>query len=671
MDRSQAKKQIEKLSLQLEDHNYRYYVLNQPTISDKEYDDLLKELIALEEKFPHLKSPTSPSQRVGALLPSGTKTVIHKAKMYSLDNTYSIEELEDWHKRVCKGLKEEKIEYVVELKIDGVSAVLTYEKGELVLGATRGDGMRGEDVTQNLKTIRSIPLKLKEEKRENFSDLLEVRGEIYMSRKDFEALNRERKDKGVVLFANPRNATSGSLKLLDSRLTAQRHLSCFIHSFGLLEGGQAFKTHWEFLQKIPEWGLRTNLENRLCKNFTEVVAYCDEYQKKRSTIPYEVDGVVIKVNSLSQQQQLGHTLKSPRWAVAYKFTAQQATTTIKEIKIQVGRTGVLTPVAELEPVECAGVMISHSTLHNFDEIKRLGVKKGDRVLLERAGDVIPKIIKVVESSRSGQTLKIPQHCPECGGAVVKEREDDVAYKCINPSCSKQLEMGLIHFASRKAMDIEGLGEAVVRQLLEKGLVKDFADIYSLKKENLLTMELFADKRAENLLKAIENSKKQPLSKVLLGLGVPNVGEKVAYVLAQNYLSLDPLMKATGEELQDIHEIGPTIAESIEKFFKQTSTKKLITKLKKRGVNLSEPKVVKYSSQKLSGKKFVFTGELISMTREEAAKGVKELGAEVISSVSQKTDFVVVGESSGSKYQKALELNVKILNEQQFKELIHG
>lgn len=671
MDQAKAQKEIKALSDAIERHNYRYYVLSQPTISDKEYDDLLKRLIRMEEQFPQLRLPTSPTQRVGVRLEETAEAVTHKAKMYSLDNTYSVEELKDWQGRVLKGLLNETVEYVAELKIDGVSAALTYEDGHFVLGATRGDGLSGEDITHNLKTIRSVPLKLISDKKYPFPKILEVRGEIYMEKKDFEALNKEREKEGEVLFVNPRNATSGSAKLLDSTVTAHRKLNSFIHSFGVLEGGREYETHWEFLDVAKNYGFRVSAYNRLCRTFDEAVDYCREFEGKRDKISHEVDGVVIKVNSIRQQRRLGATLKSPRWAVAFKFPAHQATTVIKDIIVQVGRTGVLTPVAELEPVECGGVTISRATLHNFDEIKRLKVKKGDRVLLERAGDVIPKIIKVVEPSKGAAAgyFDVPKKCPECGFEIKKQKDEEVAYRCINPSCPKQLERGLVHFASRKAMDIEGLGEAVVVGLLEKGLVTDLADIYFLKKEDLLTLELFADKKAENLLGAITKSRKQPLSRFLYGLGIANIGEKAAHTLAQRFLSLDKIMTAKAADLEDIYEIGPVMAASIENYFKQPATKKLIEKLKKAGLNTSEKKEATKTG-KLSGKSFIFTGELESFSRGEAGALVKKLGADVVSNVSKNTDFVVAGNNPGSKYTKAVSLGIKILNEKEFKEHIH-
>ena len=669
MNKNEAATKIREIAEALEEHNYHYYVLAEPTISDKEYDDLLKSLICLEDQFPDLKDPNSPSQRIGTKIPSGTKSVTHKAKMYSLDNTYYIDELKEWHKRVLKGLPEQNVEYVIELKIDGISAALTYEEGRFVLGATRGDGTVGEDVTHSLKTVRSIPLKLKPDGKIVFPETLEVRGEVYMAREDFQWLNQQRKKTGEPLFANPRNATSGSVKLLDSRVTAQRKLSCFVHSFGILEGGKEFKTQWEFLNSVKKWGFPVDPQHRLCRSIDEVIGYCREYQEKRESLPYEVDGVVIKVNSLQQQERLGATLKSPRWAVAYKFPAYQATTTVKDIIVQVGRTGVLTPVAELEPVECAGVMISRSTLHNFDEVKRLGVKKGDRVLIERAGDVIPKIVKVVfvSGGTKNKMFTVPKKCPECGGKIIKEKTEDVAYRCANPECSRQLERRLLHFASRGAMDIEGLGESVVTQLLDKELINDVADIYCLKKEDLLTLELFKEKKADNLIQAIQRSKGQPLSRFLFGLGIINIGEKAAYILAQKFETIDRIAKAKQEDLEAIHEIGGVMAESVFKFFSCSSTKKLVRKFRKAGVNINEP--IEKKRQELAGKKFVFTGELKTITRNQASAQVRKMGGDVSSSVSKKTDFVVAGESPGSKYKKAVSLGVKILSEQQFSSLI--
>jgi DNA ligase (NAD+) len=663
MNTNHAKKEIEELSVQIEEHNHKYYVLSQPSISDEEYDKLLKRLMVLEEEFPQFKNAASPSQRVGAKVEGNLPTVKHRLKMLSLDNTYSIEEVKQWFDRVIKGLEGSKPELTAEPKIDGVSCALTYKNGQLVLGATRGDGSVGEDVTHNVKTIRSIPLKLK---GKVFPQWLEVRGEVYMDKVDFARLNEERKTQGEEVFVNPRNAASGSLKLLDSRLTVTRHLRFFVHSFGILEGDNHPKSQWEFLQQCKAYGFAVNEHSQLCKNLDEVVTFCQKMADKRASLSYDVDGIVIKVNELRLQEELGTTMKSPRWAVAFKFPAYQATTTVREINVQVGRTGVITPVAELEPVFCGGVTISRATLHNFDEIKRLNINSGDKVLIERAGDVIPKIVKVSEKRSKGIFL-LPKKCPSCGAEIVKEDLGQVAYRCMNPSCPKQLERGLLHFASRHAMDIEGLGEVVVVQLLEKGLVKKFSDVYRLKKEDFLTLELFADKKADKLLTAIEESKKQSLSRLIYALGIANIGEKAASVLADHFGSMDALLKANQEELTAIHEVGPVTALAVVDFFSQPQVKSLIEDFRRLGLNMQQAREQK--SDELAGLKFVFTGELESFSRDEAGRRVKEKGAEVVSSVSKATDYVVAGDSPGSKYNKAVQLGIKILNEEQFKKLI--
>lgn len=664
MDRQKAKQKIERLSRRIEEYNYQYYVLDNPTVSDKEYDDALKELIRLEEEYPGLKQPDSPTRRVGTKIAQGAKPVKHKTKMYSLDNTYSIEELEEWRKRVEKGLAGQKYHYTVELKIDGVSGSLVYKNGVLIRGATRGDGVTGEDVSHNVRTIHSVPLRLKDG---HIPPLLDIRVEFYLNLKEFKKINKERAADGEPLFANPRNAASGSLKLLDSGITAKRNLHCFVHSFGMAEGKVPFDTQWDFLKQAKAWGFVTNPASCLCESFDEVIAFCRKYEEKRSGLPYEVDGVVIKINAFDQHRRLGETLKSPRWAVAYKFPAHQATTIVEKISVQVGRTGTLTPVAELKPVECGGVTISRATLHNFDEIKRLGVKEKDRVLLERAGDVIPKIIKVTEPAKSGKKISPPTKCPVCGGKVVQDL-NQVALRCVNPSCPQKLERELIHFASRGGMDIEGFGEAVVKQLLDQKKIKDMADIYVLKKDDLLELDLFKEKKAGNLLQAIEQSKKQPLSRLLNALGIPNIGEKASSVLARRFGELDALMKAGYDDLEEIPEVGHIMADSVIKFFSQDTTKKLIVKFRRAGVNMIEPKEV--VGDKLAGKKFVFTGELPGLTRPQASALVKKLGGEVVSSVSKNTDFVVAGSHTGSKLKKAKELNIHVLNPKQFQELVY-
>lgn len=502
---SDIKKKIETLRNKIRRHDYLYYVLSHPEIPDKEYDDLMQELQKLEKANPEYKTDDSPTVRVGGGVLKGFSTVKHARKMLSLDNTYSIDELMEWSKRVHKGLSQgEPVSYVVEHKIDGVSANITYKSGKLAVGATRGDGEIGEDVTQNIKTIRAMPLVLL---GSGTPDFIEIRGEIYMDRKEFDILNKEREKEGEVLFANPRNATSGSVKLLDPEIVSKRGLSFFAHSLGECNGIELLN-QWDFLNKLKSWGMRINTHSKLCKGMDEVIAYCNAWQEKRDKLSYDIDGIVVKVNSFTQQKRLGFTLKSPRWAVAYKFPARQATTDVLKININVGRTGVITPTAELNPVECAGVTIRNATLHNFDEIKRLRIKVGDRVLIERAGEVIPKVLKVVESG-GGKEFVIPKSCPACSGKVIKEKERDVAYRCINPSCPAQLERGLLHFSSRGAMDIEGMGEAVVTQLVKFGLVSKFSDIYRLNNEDLKKLELFKEKKINNLLTAIEKSKSSP------------------------------------------------------------------------------------------------------------------------------------------------------------------
>jgi len=661
---SDIQKKIESVRDKIRRQDYLYYVLSQPQVSDKEYDDLIDELKALEDKHPEFKTKDSPTVRVGGGILDVFKAVRHRQKMVSLDNTYSIDELKDWVERVRKGLGgSQAVEYVAELKIDGISANIAYKSGSLFLGLTRGDGESGEDVTLNIKTIRAIPLVLL---NRDIPDFIEIRGEVYMSLKDFTALNSQREKDGDVVFSNPRNAASGSLKLLDTALVAKRGLNFFAHSLGDYKGSE-ISSQWEFLAELKNWGVRTNMHSRLCKNPDEVIAFCKNWQEKRDTLGYEIDGIVVKVNDFSQQNKLGSTLKSPRWAVAYKFPARQATTEVLKININVGRTGVITPTAELKPVECSGVVISHATLHNFDEIRRLDIKIGDRVLIERAGDVIPKVVKVVES-RGKKDFPVPLICPACGSKVIKEKEEDVAYRCINSSCPAQLERGLEHFASRGAMDIEGMGEAAVEQLVKLNLVKDFADIYKLTEKDLLKIELFKEKKANNLLAGIEKSKKQPLSRLIFALGVRHVGEKAALVLAGKFKDIDNLIRATKDELQNIYEVGPVLSNSIAEYFSQASTKKLINELKSSGLNFKEASR-EYRKTELTRKTIVFTGELRGYSRARAEEAARLVGAMPSASVSKNTDFVVAGENPGSKFDKARKLGVKIIDEAQFREMI--
>ena len=662
-----AKAEIKKLREEIRHHDYCYYVLSQSEVSDREYDGLMLRLKRLEEEFPVLITLDSPTQRVSGGVQEGFKTVRHRQKMLSLDNVYSFPELKDWAQRVRKGLSpDEAVEYAVEPKIDGLSANLTYQDGVLTVGSTRGDGETGEDVTVNLRTIRAVPLRLKSD---NPPQLIEIRGEVYLGIEDFNQLNKERQKQGEVLFANPRNAASGSLKLLDARITAGRKLNFFAHSLGEVDGAN-FLSHWEFLTAMKKNGLRVNPENKLCKNLNQVFKFCALWEKTRRKLGYQIDGVVVKVNSLKQQDRLGATLKSPRWATAYKFPAHQVTTRLKDIIVSVGRTGVITPVADLEPVECSGVTIQRATLHNFDEIERLGIKIGDRVVLERAGEVIPKIIKVVDSVRSGKekVFNIPKNCPACNSEIVKEKEEEVAYRCVNPWCPAQMEKGLTHFAGRSCMDIEGLGEAIVRQLIEKELVRDFADVYYLKKEQLLKLEFFKDKKADNLLLAIKKSKTRPLDRLIYGLGIRHVGEKAAYVLAQRFKSLDKIALLEKEDLDAVYEVGPAISGSLTAFFTQEPVKKLIKKLKEAGVNIKEDEEgLLYMP--LAGKTLVFTGGLEFLSRRQAEDLARKAGGSPASAVSKNTDFLVAGKNPGSKYDQAFKLGVKIITEKEFSRLI--
>lgn len=664
----QIEKEIEKLRDQIRHHDYLYYVLSQPKISDTEYDGLYKKLERLEAEYPQFKSNSSPTQRVGGEIQKEFRQVKHEVPMRSLDNSYSFKEIKEWEERISKIVPQDK-EYVVELKIDGVSTSLIYDDENFKMGLSRGTGEIGDEITENLKTVRSIPLVLRKSKELPLPSRLIVRGEVYIDIKDFEKLNAEKKGEEQ-LFANPRNAAAGSLKLLDPKITAQRNLKCFIHSLGKGEGVN-FDTQWHFLGTVRRYGFAVNPHTKKCSSIEEVLAFCEGWHKKRQGLPYQIDGIVIKVNSFEQQERLGYTLKSPRWAIAYKFPAEQATTILEDVKFQVGRTGIITPVAVLKPVACAGVTISRATLHNFDEIKRLGVRIGDKVVVERAGEVIPKIVKPVKTARTGKEKKIeiPQKCPVCDGKVEREKEE-VAYRCINLSCSAQIKRRLEHFTSRDALDIEGFGEAVVEQLVDKNLVEDIADIFYLKKEGLLGLELFAEKRADNLLFAIEEAKKSPLSNIIYGLGIEHVGEKAAFVLTDKYKSIDELMSAKKEDLEEIYEVGSVMAEAIVNFFRQDEAKKVVAKLKKAGLPMKSLKTVK-STGVLDGKKVVFTGELENFTRAEARKKARELGANVVSDVSPRTDIVVAGKNPGSKYKEAKELNIKIIDEKEFLNLIKG
>ncbi len=664
MDKKTAIQRAQQLRDEITRHDHLYYVQDAPVVSDQEYDLLMKELAALEAEFPDIVTPDSPTQRVGAKVPSGTRTFAHAVRMLSLDNTYSSEELRAWFARVYKGLGREDVPMVVELKIDGIGAALVYEQAALTVGATRGDGITGEDVTHTLRTMRSVPLKL----RAAAPETVEMRGEVYMDRADFDRLNARRHDAGEEPFVNPRNAAGGSLKLLDPAEAAGRHLKFFVHSFGRIQGGRTLRAHSDFLALARTWGFALEPHTRLCHSLDDVLKACAEFEELRSQLPYDVDGVVIKVDRFDDQRVLGETMKSPRWAVAYKFAAYQATTLVRDVAVQVGRSGVLTPVAELEPVFCGGVTIARATLHNFDEIERLGVCAGDRVLIERAGDVIPKVVKVVERGALRTAVrKVPTDCPACRDEFVVADEDGVAHRCINPACPKQLERRLVHFASRDAMDIEGLGEAAVAQLLAKGLVGDVAGVYRLTREDLLPLDLFGAKKADNLLAAIERSKVQPLSRLVFALGIPNIGIKASRLLARRFGTMDAIASAGEEALMAVDEMGTVSTAAVRNYFGKEVTHSLIKQLKCSGVNMSEP--ADAAQGRLAGKVFVFTGELVRHTRSEAGAMVKALGGDVGASVTQATDYVVAGDSAGSKLAKARKAGIKVLSEREFEELV--
>ncbi len=666
MDIVQAENRIKELRELIDYHNYRYYVLDNPEITDAEYDKLMRELISLESQFPQLITPDSPSQRVGGEPLEAFKKVTHREPMISLADAFSEEELRDFNRRVTENVGNQ-VEYVVELKIDGLAVSLTYENGLLVTAATRGDGVVGEDVTQNVKTIKSVPLRLNVQK-DKIPMIIEVRGEIYLSKEGFKKLNEEREEMGLPTFANPRNAAAGSIRQLDSKITAKRPLSTFMYALGYVEGIE-FNTHLEVLEFYKACGFKVNPHIKSFNNFDDVIDYCMSWKEKRHSLPYEIDGIVIKVNSLHFQKILGSTAKTPRWAIAYKFPAEQKISVIEDIVVSVGRTGVLTPNAVLTPVQIAGSTVSRATLHNEDYIKEKDIHIGDHVLVQKAGDIIPEVVAVVKEKRTGneKEFRMPHRCPECGAEVIR-LPGEVAYRCTGVSCPAQIRRRIIHFASRDAMDIRGLGPAIVSLLLSANLIKDVSDIYFLKEEALIPLERMGEKSANNLIKAIENSKKQPLNRLVYALGIPLIGSKASLILAQEFKSMDRLQNATYEDLVKIPEIGDKMAESIITFFKQEQTKTLITRLKEAGVNMLYAKD-ESGPKPLGNLTFVLTGALEKYSRSKAKELIENLGGKVTGSVSKKTDYVVVGKDPGSKYTKALELGVKILNEEQFEELI--
>jgi DNA ligase (NAD+) len=662
-----VREEIDALRKAIREHDYRYYVQNEPAISDLEYDKLMNRLGALEKAHPELVTPDSPTRRVGGEPVKEFPAVTHGEPMLSLANTYSQDELKEFETRLANALPGEKIEYVAELKFDGIACSLVYKNGGLELGATRGDGEKGDDITANLKTVRSIPLFLFE--KQGLPRSIEVRGEVYMTRAGFEKLNREQEKRDEKTFANPRNAAGGTLKLQDSKLVSRRPLEFTAYYLRLLEppkgGRKPPSTHFENLHLLRELGLPVSRHTALCKSMWDVMDFCSLWEEKRDSLPHEIDGIVVKVNSLDQEGRLGNTAKSPRWAVAFKFKARQATTLLKDIHLQVGRTGAVTPVAVLEPVFLAGSSISRATLHNEDEIRRKDIRPGDTVLIEKGGDVIPKVAQVILEKRPGGSVPFvfPRTCPVCGGTLVR-CEDEAAVRCENVACPAQVHRKIEHFASRGAMNIEGLGEALVFQLVEKKLLADYGDIYHLREKELLGLERMGEKSVRNLLDAVEASKKRPLDRLIFALGIRYVGSNAAKLLADWSGSIERLGEAEFETLQSLEGVGPTIAESTVAFFREKRNIRVIEKLKAAGVRMEEARTPKKRGL-FAGRTIVLTGSLSRFTREAAAQLIESEGGSVSESVSRNTYAILVGQNPGSKYRKALDLNVQVMDEDTF------
>ncbi|MGS2780374.1 NAD-dependent DNA ligase LigA [Robertmurraya sp. GLU-23] len=664
MDQQAAEKRVQELHVQLNQLNYEYHVLDQPTASDAEYDRLLRELINLEETFPELKSPDSPTQRVGGAVLDMFEKVQHQSPMLSLGNAFGEQDLLDFDRRVRQAVGDH-ISYVCELKIDGLAVSLRYENGLFIRGATRGDGTIGEDITSNLRTIKSIPLRLKEPVS------IEVRGEVFMPRKSFEALNLLKTERGEELAANPRNAAAGSLRQLDPRIAASRNLDIFLYNIADV-GETGVVSHSAGLDLLESLGFKTNKERRKCASIEEVISYVNEWTEQRPNLPYDIDGIVIKVDSLSQQEELGTTAKSPRWAIAYKFPAEEVVTTLKSIELSVGRTGVVTPTAILEPVRVAGTTVQRASLHNEDLIREKDIKIGDQVVVKKAGDIIPEVVNVLVEKRTGaeEEFRMPTHCPECESELVR-LEEEVALRCINPKCPAQIREGLIHFVSRTAMNIDGLGEKVISQLFAEQLIEDVADIYKLTFDQLIQLERMGEKSVNNLIDAIEASKANSLEKLLFGLGIRHVGAKAAKTLAQEFETIDRLALATAEELTAINEIGEKMAESVVAYFELEEVKELIEELKEAGVNTiyNGPKKVAVENidHFFAGKTIVLTGKLEQLSRNEAKERIEAFGGKVAGSVSKKTDLVIAGEEAGSKLTKAEQLGIEVWNEERLVE----
>jgi len=663
-------KQIEKLREEIRRHEYLYYVLDEPEISDIKFDQMMKQLQQLESAHPEFVTPDSPSRRVGGAPRKGVETRQHSPAMMSLDNTYSTEDLEEFDRRVRELSGRERIDYVAEQKFDGLSISLVYEAGALVRGVTRGDGTTGEDVTPNVRTIRSIPLRVDtaELKKLRLPVNFEVRGEIIMPLRGFEELNQMQDEQGGKRFANPRSAAAGSVRMLDSEITRARRLDFF--AYLLLAGGRVpTRLHSESLESLRQLHFRISPDWRLCHSLEEVKKFIASWEGKREKLPYEIDGMVIKVNEIGVQQELGFTSKAPRWAVAYKYPARQETTVVNDVRFQVGRTGTLTPVAVLEPVQVGGVIVARSTLHNMDEIERLGLRIGDTVIVERAGDVIPHVMKVVKQGNPRREIVIPERCPQCGSKIHKDPEE-VAYRCVNASCPAKRRESLLHFAGRHAMNIDGLGEKIVDQLIDKRLVKDFADLYELKLEDVAALDRMGEKSAQNLLDEIKASKSNSLARLIYALGMRFVGERTGQLLADHFASLPKLAKAKEQELVEVSEVGPKVAQSIADFFSEPANQKLVKRLEDEGLKMTGNRQAPEDTR-FAGMSFVFTGALARRSRDEAGAEVMRHGGKVSSSVSKVTSFVVVGADPGSKHDKARSLGVAILSEDDFDELLAG
>jgi DNA ligase (NAD+) len=663
-------KKIEALREKIRHHEYRYYVLDDPEISDADFDKLMNELKRLEAEHPQLITPDSPTQRVGGKPREGFVKAKHSSPMLSLDNAYSEEELRDWERRVHELSGRTDLEYMCELKLDGMSLALVYSDGRLERGITRGDGSIGEDVTLNVRTVRSIPLSIAKErlKKAGIPADFEVRGEMLMPLAAFRKLNEERERQGLAVFANPRNFTAGTVRQLEPSITAQRRMDFFAY-FLLRDGQTFFDRQSKAMDAMELAGFKVNPNRKLAKNLDEVWKFIQSWEAKRESLPYEIDGIVIKVDRTAWQRELGFTGKAPRWAIAYKYAARGGVTKIENIVAQVGRTGKLTPVAWLTPIPIGGTTVSRATLHNMDVIEQLGVKIGDWVEVERGGDVIPKVVKVVEDKdhpRGDRQFEMPEHCPVCGGNVVRT-PGEADHRCVNANCPAKLQGTILHFASRHVMNIDGLGEVLVNQLTERGLVKNVADLYKLTKDDLLQLERMGEKSAENVLAEIEASKKLPLERVIYGLGIRFVGERTAQFLAEHFGALDAIMNASAEELEEVNEVGPRIAESIVEFFADEHNRKLVSDLRKAGLTFTGQK--KEKGTKLAGKTFVLTGTLARHTRDEAKKMIEDAGGRVSGSVSKKTDYVVAGSDAGSKLDKARELGVSVIGEEELEKMV--